>query len=156
MSPRNTRKADGDARGQSGLASSPAVAAAPLKILLDTPSAAPSLGHGGYAAALATIVETSDPRFAVGIFGGWGTGKTTLMQAIERQLGDSSIPVWFNAWRYEKEEHLIVPLLDTVREALVEWADDSSRDPTLKAKAIMAASTAARRRGRSSRQSRSR
>jgi hypothetical protein len=24
----------------------------------------------------------------------------------------------FNAWRYEKEEHLIVPLLDTLREAL--------------------------------------
>ena len=33
------------------------------------------------------------------------------------------MPVSFTAWRYEKEEHLIVPLLDTIREALVEWAE---------------------------------
>jgi hypothetical protein len=68
------------------------------------------------------MIKQSDPQFAVGIFGGWGSGKTTLMQAIERELDPSQmVAVRFSAWRYEKEEHLIVPLLDTVREALVEW-----------------------------------
>jgi len=45
------------------------------------------------------------------------------MRAIERELNDpASIPVQFNAWRYEKEEHLIVPLLDCVREGLLLWS----------------------------------
>jgi predicted KAP-like P-loop ATPase len=62
----------------------------------------------------------SSPQFAIGIFGGWGSGKTTLMRAIEDKLDSSrAVSVQFSAWRYEKEEHLIVPLLDTIREALV-------------------------------------
>ena len=93
------------------------------KLLLDLPSVRPALGFAETADALARIVEHSDPRFAVGIFGGWGSGKTTLMQAIEARLdSDRIVAVRFSAWRYEKEEHLIVPLLDTLREALLEWS----------------------------------
>jgi hypothetical protein len=93
------------------------------KLLLDLPSTRPALGFGETADALAQIVEHSDPRFAVGVFGGWGSGKSTLMQAIEARLdSDRIVAVRFSAWRYEKEEHLIVPLLDTVREALLEWS----------------------------------
>jgi predicted KAP-like P-loop ATPase len=94
------------------------------KILLDSPCQNPALGFGQYADALKEIIETSEPRFAVGIFGGWGSGKTTLMQAIEARLDKTqAIPVWFSAWRYEKEPHLIVPLLDAIREALMTWVD---------------------------------
>jgi predicted KAP-like P-loop ATPase len=93
------------------------------KLLLDLPASRPALGFDDTAEALARIVEYSDPRFAVGIFGGWGSGKTTLMQAIRARLApDRLVAVGFVAWRYEKEEHLIVPLLDTVREALLEWS----------------------------------
>src|SRR3954463_2792873 len=93
------------------------------RILLDTPSDRPALGFADIAAALAEIVMESAPQFAVGVFGGWGSGKTTLMQAIEDRLdNDRIVPVRFSAWRYEKEEHLIVPLLDTVREALLAWS----------------------------------
>lgn len=94
------------------------------KILLDVPSEHPALGFPQSAEALASIASRSEPRFAIGIFGGWGSGKTTLMRAIEERLDKrTAVPVQFTAWRYEKEEHLIVPLLDTVREALVEWAE---------------------------------
>jgi hypothetical protein len=66
----------------------------------------------------------SEPRFAIGIFGGWGSGKTTLMQAVETRLDSAhAVPVRFSAWRYEKEEHLILPLLDTIRDALLEWGE---------------------------------
>jgi energy-coupling factor transporter ATP-binding protein EcfA2 len=94
-----------------------------FRILIDDPAPKPDLGFDDYAASLAEIVRLSRPQFAVGIFGAWGSGKTTLMKAIEHDLEDRSevISVWFNAWRYEKEEHLIVPLLDTVREALLVW-----------------------------------
>jgi len=75
-------------------------------------------------------VEESQAQFAIGIFGSWGSGKTTLMHAIERQLDRTRvIPVEFSAWRYEKEEHLIVPLLDTVRQALDDWS--SGQPPAL-------------------------
>jgi hypothetical protein len=93
------------------------------RLLLDLPSTQPALGFDDTADALARIIDQSAPQFAVGIFGGWGSGKTTLMQAIEDRLDtDHIVPVQFSAWRYEKEEHLIVPLLDTVREALLAWS----------------------------------
>jgi hypothetical protein len=116
------------------------------KILLDDPAEHPALGFPQYAQAFANIIRESDPRFAIGIFGDWGSGKTTLMRAIERQLraDDTIVAVWFNAWRYEREEHLIVPLLDTLRDALVDWAKEEERDPDLRDRAFKAASTVAR------------
>jgi predicted KAP-like P-loop ATPase len=33
---------------------------------------------------LAEIIENSIPRFAIGVFGGWGTGKTSLMQMTKK------------------------------------------------------------------------
>jgi hypothetical protein len=95
------------------------------RIVLDVPAANPTLRFNQIAMALATIVETSPPRFAVGIFGGWGSGKSTLMDEIARLLrAESTIVVPFNAWRYEREPHLIVPLLDTIRAGLARWADN--------------------------------
>jgi len=99
------------------------VSTADYRIILDVPSEKPALAFDQQAKAFKDILEDSDPRFAIGLFGTWGSGKTTLMQAIERELNkDVAIPVWFSAWRYEKEEHLTVPLLDEVRAALASWA----------------------------------
>ncbi|MEU5529330.1 P-loop NTPase fold protein [Micromonospora chersina] len=93
------------------------------RILLDTPAESPALGFDRTAIALATLIEESEPRFAVGIFGGWGSGKTTLMDAIRRELNRTdTLKVVFNAWRYERELHLIVPLLDTIRGDLLSYA----------------------------------
>jgi KAP family P-loop domain len=115
----------------------------PRKILLDNPSVDPVLGFKEYASGLKDLIERSDPQFSVGVFGGWGSGKTTLMLAIKDQLDDQIVSVWFNAWRYEKEEHLIIPLLDVLRDALVAWAADTEIeiDPSVKKRAIKAAST---------------
>jgi KAP-like P-loop domain-containing protein len=91
-----------------------------FKVVLDEPAPDPGLGFGEYAAALAEMTLYSQAEFAVGIFGGWGSGKTTFMQAVERRLADDDrvVTVWFNAWRYEKEPHLIIPLLDVLGDAL--------------------------------------
>lgn len=99
---------------------------ASTKILLDSPTDAPALGFADIGQAFATIIMQSDPRFAVGIFGGWGSGKTTLMNSIRDALPkDEIVAVEFNAWRFEREPQLLIPLLDTIRAALIEW---SSRD----------------------------
>ncbi len=80
--------------------------AQPARILLDTPARDPSLDFASTAAALAQVIEGSQPRFAIGIFGGWGSGKTTLMDAIESRLAPAtSVVVRFNAWRFEREPH---------------------------------------------------
>jgi KAP family P-loop domain len=102
-----------------------------FKVLLDDPATQPGLGFPSYASAFAEIIEHSKAQFAIGIFGDWGSGKTTLMRAIQRQLDthDDVVTVWFNAWRYEKESHLIVPLLDTLREELVVQAESPQVSP---------------------------
>lgn len=93
------------------------------KILLDTPMKNPQLGFQEYAQAMKDIIENTEPRFAIGIFGGWGTGKTTLINAIEDRLNrDFVISVSFSAWRYEKEEYLLIPLLDSIREGIQKWS----------------------------------
>jgi hypothetical protein len=86
---------------------------------------------------------------AIGIFGDWGSGKTTLMHAIERELeaAETVVTLWFNAWRYEREEHLIVPLLDALREALKQWGDRPGRDPDRRERARRAAATVFRAAG---------
>jgi hypothetical protein len=103
-----------------------------FKVLLDDPATRPGLGFPSYASAFAEIIEHSKAQFAIGIFGDWGSGKTTLMRAIQQQLDsrDDVVTVWFNAWRYEKEPHLIVPLLDTLREELVARAESPQVSPT--------------------------
>lgn len=96
-----------------------------VKILTDEPvNKDDKLGFDQYASALVNIIMGSDPQFTIGIFGGWGTGKTTLMQIMHEKLegGDYEeyvVPVWFNAWLYEREKYLaIVPLLNTVLEKI--------------------------------------
>ena len=99
------------------------------KILIDSPAKEPALGYKEYGRALADIINQSVPQFAVGIFGGWGSGKTTLMQEVRKGIDPKdAICVEFSAWRYEKEDHLIVPLLATIKDAIEEWASGQDDD----------------------------
>ena len=116
-----------------------------LRILLDQPSRTLALGHQDYARALTGIIMGSQPQFAIGVFGTWGTGKTTLMRAVKDALPrDHVVSVEFNAWRYEKEPHLVVPLLDVVREALEERAHGQSSFARSAAEAAKAVDRATR------------
>jgi hypothetical protein len=101
-----------------------------FKVLLDDPAEIPGLHFGDYASALSEMIIHSRADFAVGVFGGWGSGKTTLMRTIERELAANPgvVTVWFTAWRYEKEAHLIVPLIDVLREALDARAAENAQD----------------------------
>jgi hypothetical protein len=104
---------------------------ATFQVLLDEPAQNPSLGFDDYATSFAEIIQYSSAQFAIGIFGEWGSGKTTLMRAILDELKeqDDIVTVWFNAWRYEGEPNLIVPILDTLREALAAWEPGGEPDP---------------------------
>ena len=93
------------------------------KIITDEPTLDDALDFRSYSQQLASIIINSTPRFTIGIFGGWGTGKTTLMKMIQKSLKDNNrdniLVVWFDAWKYEKEKYLaIVPFIRTIKIAL--------------------------------------
>lgn len=107
------------------------------KVLLDSPTTTPVLGFDDIGRAFAAIITESQPQFAIGIFGGWGSGKTTLMKAIKSALpADTVVCVDFNAWRFEREPQLLVPLLDTIRAALVRWAEPKGQRRREKVRSI--------------------
>lgn len=110
------------------------------QILVDTPTSNPVFDFDRTAQGLSRLILNSSPQFAMAIYGSWGSGKTTLMNAIKRDIDHQNtvtakshaVTVDFSAWRYEREEQLIIPLLDTIREALVaraeEWESAQSVD----------------------------
>ena len=105
-----------------------------IRILTDEPTNdAPDFKK--YTNQLSKLIVNSIPRFTVGIYGGWGTGKTTIMKMIkdeiDRNHSDKVKTVWFDAWRYEKEQYsAMVPLLRTISLSLrntIENSKDSKK-----------------------------
>lgn len=83
-------------------------------LLDDQPAAIDLLGFDVYARALQGVIENKQARtpFIVGIFGRWGTGKTTLMRLIEERLKPGgSATVWFSAWVYGREDEIWAALM---------------------------------------------
>jgi predicted KAP-like P-loop ATPase len=72
------------------------------------------------ATVLARAALYTDSPITIGIYGNWGSGKTSLMRLMkqivenEGQGERTAVAVWFNAWQYEREEHLLVPLIATI------------------------------------------
>jgi len=103
---------------------------APLKpqaILIDDVEETPTHDFDSLSKTISNIIKNSTPHFTIGIYGEWGTGKTTLMKSIEKNLSNANIqdsdqsflPIWFNAWKYEREENLAtVSLMMTVGYAM--------------------------------------
>ena len=88
------------------------------KLIIDKPATDVS-NFKDYSERLSQIIVKSVPQFTVGIFGGWGTGKTTMMKIIKDEIdknySDVATTIWFDSWRYEKEEYsLMIPLLRTI------------------------------------------
>jgi predicted KAP-like P-loop ATPase len=60
-----------------------------------------------YVQALADIVMTGSTPLTIGVFGTWGSGKTSLMRMVKEQVeAQGAVAGWFDAWKYDKEETL--------------------------------------------------
>jgi tetratricopeptide (TPR) repeat protein len=79
-----------------------------------------SLGFKKYENILTGIAKGTTGPFTVGVYGQWGTGKTSLLRLVEKELekDDDIVTVWFNAWQYEKEERIVFSLLASIIEKL--------------------------------------
>jgi uncharacterized protein YjbI with pentapeptide repeats len=89
-------------------------------ILTDDIANDPILDFNLYANTIANIVRNSQPKFTIGIFGDWGTGKTTLINAVDNilQTDRDLIRVRLEAWRYKQEQFPLVSLLKNIAFAL--------------------------------------
>jgi len=89
-------------------------------ILTDEIATDPILDFNLYRNAIVRIIKNSLPKFTIGIFGEWGTGKTTLINSVDTalQTDRNLIRVKFEAWRYTQEQFPIVSLLKNIAYAL--------------------------------------
>lgn len=99
------------------------------KILVDEIADEPTNDFDKLSKTLAEIIKNSKPHFTIGVYGEWGTGKTTLMRAIEKKLNvdepdlkkSKILPIWFNAWRYEREEQFAtIAMMKTIAYGMAE------------------------------------
>ena len=103
-----------------------------LPIIADTPRIDPGLGFETYGQALADAIRGGSPaQFTVGVYGAWGSGKSSLLNAIAKALRDDPrvLVAFFDAWRHEKTDHIIVPLLHSIK-----VATDKIENASVKAK----------------------
>ncbi len=97
----------------------------PFSLLSDAPATRDLLRFDRYSAPLTSVL--SDPGLVtpltIGIFGTWGTGKSTLLGLLDKALSEDPnkgfVCVWFNPWVHRKEPNLLVPLLHALRDSLV-------------------------------------
>ncbi len=86
----------------------------------------------------------SGEALVIGVFGEWGCGKSYLLKQVSEQFPNEPKPlqatadlrtvtaeqqtltIEFNPWRYEREAHLLVPLLKTTRQTLEKFVADSA------------------------------
>jgi hypothetical protein len=99
----------------------------------DRPTRHDQLGFGGYCNALAKVIWAADTPITLGIFGIWGSGKTSLMQMVrdDVQSGKDGAfrarTVWSDAWMYGKEDALWRVLLLSTMEALRPGAPEDAQ-----------------------------
>ncbi len=75
-----------------------------------------------YVQALADIIMTGSTPLTIGVFGTWGSGKTSLMRMVKEQVENAgAVAGWFDAWKYDKEETLwrafLLSVLTAVRDS---------------------------------------
>lgn len=72
-------------------------------ILDDLPADRDALDFGPYIATLADIVASPTTRtpLTIGVFGTWGSGKTSLLRMVRARLPKSFRVAWFDVWKRE-------------------------------------------------------
>lgn len=78
-------------------------------------------GWQNYANSLVSMLPSKGMKnesFAVGIYGEWGTGKTTFLQHIRKELGQRYIVIEFNPWGCLSAESVITDFFNNMKQHL--------------------------------------
>ena len=89
-------------------------------------------GHEVYVAALKDVAAACPTPFVIGLYGKWGTGKTTILERLKSILHSQSHQgrrfevCLFDAWKYSEEESLRRQFLAVLNEELnLRWDLDT-------------------------------
>ena len=99
----------------------------PTYIVNDQPTDKDALDFTPYVETLADIIQTGNTPLTIGVFGTWGSGKTSLMRMVKNQMPKDFTVAWFDAWKYDKEESLWRAFLLCVLSALKETASKQGK-----------------------------
>jgi formylglycine-generating enzyme required for sulfatase activity/Cdc6-like AAA superfamily ATPase len=102
-------------------------------IISDSPEKDSSLfGFDAYARTIAGLIANKRNKtpIVIGIYGPWGSGKTTLMETVKSELKKKEYQkrsiyrgcktVWFQAWKYAKEEEILAALIEEIFQSMEE------------------------------------
>ncbi|MGB3459620.1 MAG: P-loop NTPase fold protein [Halobacteriota archaeon] len=67
-----------------------------------------------FAQTLEEIITTSETPITIGVYGAWGSGKTSLMRMTQDILEGKIKTVWFDAWKFDKTYDLRVALIHAI------------------------------------------
>lgn len=84
----------------------------------DTPASIDELGFDRFAVPFARTIAATDRSttpWTIGVYGEWGSGKTTFLKLVEKELARSGVrPIWFNAWKYARDDDLWAALIEKI------------------------------------------
>jgi iron(II)-dependent oxidoreductase len=100
----------------------------PVYIISDNPERKKvSFGYDADARSIADLIANKKnlTPMVIGIYGPWGSGKTTLMEIVKRLLSKDKRykksdrfrtckPVWFQAWKYREENEILAALIEVI------------------------------------------
>ena len=84
--------------------------------------------HTSYANTLYKIIESAPTPFTVGLFGKWGTGKTSIINLLKNKVIEDGkhLFVYLDVWKYSKEplkKWLLFEFQDQITKFIPEFAD---------------------------------
>jgi hypothetical protein len=86
-----------------------------------------ALGYRELSLAISRFLrnENTIAPITLAITGEWGTGKSSIMNLLRRDLASRGLqPIWFNAWHNQTEDDLFATILQAVRkQGVPQWWD---------------------------------
>lgn len=102
----------------------------------DEPAKKDFLQRKDYAKAFAKLSQLCKTPLVIGLYGGWGIGKTTLMKMIHEEIKDSSesrsLVIWFNAWQHQFDDNPALSLLHSIVSFIEKGNSEESKIKKLK------------------------